>query len=330
MALGTMMFGAWANRDRADCIRIIHAALDAGINLVDTADVYSNGEAEEIVGEALAGRRDDVLVATKLHAPMGDDVNRRGGSRRWIIRACEESLRRLRTDWIDIYQLHRPDPGCDLDETLSALSDLVHQGKVRLIGSSTFQAEEIVEALWMSDARGHVRLRSEQAPYSLLTRGAETAVLPTCARHGMGVITYAPLGGGWLSGRYRRGEALQASPRTATFLAQFDPALPHNARKLDAIEQLAGIADARGISLMHLSLAFAASHPAVSSMILGPRTLEQLQGQLPALDVQLDGAVLDAIDAVIPPGTTVDPRDAGYAIGDSSGMWHLRAIGRAS
>src|SRR6201988_2786000 len=187
LCLGAMMFGSWGNPDHDDCVRMVHAALDAGLNFIDTADVYSAGESEEIVGKALKGRRDDVVLATKAHSPMGEDPNMRGNSRRWIVREVESSLRRLQTDYIDLYQMHRPDPDTDIDETLSALSDLVRSGKVRAIGSSTFPAEQIVEAQWVADRRGHERFRCEQPPYSILVRGIEAAVLPACQRYGMGV-----------------------------------------------------------------------------------------------------------------------------------------------
>src|SRR5436190_4946877 len=205
--LGAMMFGAWGNPDHEDSIRIIHAALDGGINFVDTADVYSAGESEEIVGKALRGRRDDVVLATKAHSPMGEDPNMRGNSRRWIVREVENSLRRLQTDYIDLYQAHRPDSATDIEETLSALSDLVHAGKIRVIGTSTFPAHEIVEAQWVAEKRGHERVRCEQPPYSIFVRSIEKDVLPTCQKYGMGVIPWSPLAGGWLSGKYRRGMA---------------------------------------------------------------------------------------------------------------------------
>ena len=202
--LGAMMFGAWGNRDHDDSIKIIHTALDAGINFIDTADVYSGGESEEIVGKALKGRRDEVVLATKFVAPMSEDSNHRGSSRRWIMREVEDSLRRLDTDHIDLYQAHRPDPSTDIDDTLGALSDLVHQGKVRVIGSSTYPAEQIVEAQWVAERRGRERFRCEQPPYSIFVRGIETSVLPTCQKYGMGVIPWSPLAGGWLTGRYRK------------------------------------------------------------------------------------------------------------------------------
>ena len=228
--LGAMMFGAWGNPDHEESIRIIHAALDGGINFIDTADVYSAGESEEIVGQALLGRRDDVVLATKAHSPMGEDPNMRGNSRRWIVREVENSLRRLQTDYIDLYQMHRPDPDTDIDETLSALSDLVHSGKVRAIGSSTFPAEQIVEAQWVAQARGRERFRCEQPPYSIFVRGIEASVLPTCQKYGMGVIAWSPLAGGWLTGRIRKDTGVDMTTGRARRLPQrFDPSLPGNA-----------------------------------------------------------------------------------------------------
>jgi aryl-alcohol dehydrogenase-like predicted oxidoreductase len=246
LCLGTMMFGAWGNTDHDDSIRIIHRALDAGINFVDTADVYSAGESEEIVGKALTGRRDDVVLATKFFMPMGEDVNRGGGSRRWIVRAVEDSLRRLGTDWIDLYQVHRPDPAVDVDETLGALTDLVQQGKVRYIGSSSYSGSEIVEAQWTARERRLERFRTEQPPYSLLVRGIELDVLPTAQRHGMGILTYSPLSGGWLSGNWTA-DSSPTSPARQRLVARFDMSLPENQRKLEAVEQLAQVADDAGV-----------------------------------------------------------------------------------
>jgi aryl-alcohol dehydrogenase-like predicted oxidoreductase len=311
--LGAMMFGSWGNPDHEESIRIIHAALDAGINFIDTADVYGSGESEEIVGRALAGgRRDDVVLATKFHNAMGEDPNRRGNSRRWIVRAVEDSLRRLGTDWIDLYQVHRPDPGTDIDETLSALSDLVHQGKVHSIGSSTFPASQIVEAQWTARERGLQRFVTEQPPYSILVRGVEADVLPTCARHGMAVMTYSPLAGGWLSGRWRKGGGQQTSSRAGRLPERFDLANPYNQRKLDAVEELAVLAEEAGLTLIELAIGFVASHPAVTSPLIGPRTMEQLQAQLAAADVTLAGDVLDRIDEIVPPGGTINPADSSF------------------
>src|SRR5687768_2960299 len=276
LCLGTMMFGAWGNTDHDESIRIIHRALDAGINFVDTADVYSAGESEEIVGKALAGRRDDVVLATKFHGGMGTDPNHQGNSRRWIITEVENSLRRLGTDHIDLYQVHRPEPGTDIDDTLSALSDLVHQGKVRYLGSSTFPAEAIVEAQWVAEKRGHQRFRVEQPPYSIFARGIEASVLPTCEKYGMGVIPWSPLNGGFLTGRYRPGEDTPKSGRAARLPERFDPERPAVAAKLALVPELEKVAAEAGMPLTHLALAFTLAHPAVSSAIIGPRTMEQL------------------------------------------------------
>ncbi len=311
LCLGAMMFGAWGNPDHDDSVKIIHAALDAGINFVDTADVYSAGESEEIVSKALAGRRDDVVLATKVHGVMGQGPNMTGNSRRWIVRECEASLRRLGTDYIDLYQIHRPDPGCDIDETLSALSDLVHSGKVRYVGSSTFPASEIVEAQWTAERRGRERFVCEQPPYSILVRGIEADVLPTCERYGMGVIPWSPLAGGWLSGKWRKGTD-PTSRRASRIPGRYDLTQPENQRKLEAAEALANLADKAGVSLVHLAVAWVINHPVVTAAIIGPRTMEQLTTQLDAVDVTLDAATLDAIDEIVPPGTNFTWADAGY------------------
>ena len=311
--LGAMMFGAWGNPDHDDSIRIIHAALDAGINFIDTADVYGHGESEEIVGKALAGgRRDDIILATKFHNAMGEDPNQRGNSRRWIIRAVEDSLRRLGTDWIDLYQVHRIDPRTDIEETLSALSDLVHQGKVRYIGSSTFPASQIVEAQWVARDRNLQRFVTEQPPYSMLVRAVEADVLPTCLRHGMAVMSYSPLTGGWLSGRWRKDTGQQSSSRANRLPERFDLSQPANQRKLDAVEDLAQLAEQTGITLIQLAIAFVLNHPAITAALIGPRTMEQLESQLTAADVVLDEAVLDRIDQIVPPGTTLNPADNSF------------------
>jgi aryl-alcohol dehydrogenase-like predicted oxidoreductase len=314
LCLGAMMFGAWGNTDHEDSVRIIHRALDAGINFIDTADVYSRGESEEIVAKALAGgRRDAVVLATKVHGKMGEDPNEYGNSRRWIMREVENSLRRLKTDWIDLYQIHRPEPGTDIDETLGALGDLVKAGKVRHVGSSTFPAYMIVESHWDAERRGRERFRCEQPPYSLLTRGIEADVLPVCAAYGMGVIVWSPLAGGWLSGRYRKqGESPGSSRRAQMLPARFDMSLPANQRKLDAVEALAQLAEEVGIPLLEIAIAFTIGHPAVTSAIIGPRTMEQLEGQLPVLERSLDPALLDRIDEIVPPGVNVNPNDRGW------------------
>lgn len=312
LCLGAMMFGAMGEPDHEASIRIIHRALDAGINFVDTADVYSRGESEIIVGKALAGRRDEVVLATKAHMPMGDDVNMRGSSRRWLLRACEDSLRRLGTDRIDLYQVHRPDPRLDVDETLGALSDLIHQGKILYAGSSCFPGSEIVEAQWVAERRHRERFVCEQPPYSMVVRGIEADVLPTCERHGMGVIPWSPLGGGWLSGRWRAGATEIGSTRSARLPGRYDLSIPGNQRKLDAVEQLAQLADDAGLSLIHLAIAFVLRHPVITSAIIGPRTMEHLESQLGAVDVELGSDVLDRIDEIVPPGTDFGWADAGW------------------
>jgi aryl-alcohol dehydrogenase-like predicted oxidoreductase len=305
LTLGTMMLGAMGNPDHDESVRMIHRALDAGINFVDTADVYSRGESEEIVGRALQGRRGDVVLATKFGLPMGTDANQRGGSPRWIRRAVEDSLRRLDTDYIDLYQMHRPDPGTDIDETLSALTDLVREGKVRAIGSSTFPPDQIVEAQWVSERRGHHRFRTEQPRYSILTRTIEGVVLPLAQRYGMGVLTYGPLSGGWLSGR-----ADPTDSHRATVAARnFDQTVPANRAKVEVVGELTRVADEAGVPLTHLATAFVLSHPAVTSVIIGPRTPEQLEGLLAGAKVALDDDVLDRIDEIVPPGTEVNPAD---------------------
>jgi aryl-alcohol dehydrogenase-like predicted oxidoreductase len=304
-ALGAMMFGAMGNTDHDESVRMIHTALDAGINFVDTADVYSRGESEEIVGKAVKGRRDDLVLATKFALPMGSDANERGGSPRWIKRAVEDSLRRLGTDYIDLYQMHRPDPNTDIDETLSALSDLVRSGKVRAIGSSTFPAELIVEAQWVAGKGGHHRFRTEQPRYSILTRTVEGGVLPTAQRHGMGVLTYGPLSSGWLSGR--------ADPtkghRAATAPSAFDLTVLANQARLKAVQHLTKLAAEAGMPLTHLATAFVRSHPAVTSVLIGPRTPEQLDDLLAGADADMSEDVLDRIDEIVPPGTELNPAD---------------------
>jgi aryl-alcohol dehydrogenase-like predicted oxidoreductase len=314
LCLGAMMFGDWGNKDHDESIRIIHRALDAGINFVDTADVYSRGESEEIVGKALAGgRRDDVVLATKLHMPMGADPNQRGNSRRWIVREVEDSLRRLNTEWIDLYQIHRYDPAVDLEETLGALSDLVRQGKVRYLGSSTFPPSAIVRAQWVARDQRLRRFVCEQPPYSILVRGIESDVLPTCAHYGMGVIPWSPLAGGWLSGRWRKDASAPSSTRAERLPARYDMSLPANQRKLDAAESLAQLAEQAGLSLIEMAIAFVINHPAVTAAIIGPRTMDQLESQLPAADALLDPGLLDRIDEIVSPGTNINPTDGGWA-----------------
>jgi aryl-alcohol dehydrogenase-like predicted oxidoreductase len=300
-------------KDHDESIRIIHAALDAGINFVDTADVYSAGESELIVGKALAdGKRDNVFLATKVGFPMGDDPDQRGASRRRIIRGVEDSLRRLNTDWIDLYQIHRPDPNTDIDETLAALTNLVSDGKIRYFGHSTFAASQIVQAQWTGRDRGYLPFRCEQPPYSILVRGIEHDVLPTCAQYGMGVIPYSPLAGGWLSGRYRKDTNVQGPSSAARPQARFDMSDPSNQRKLDAADALAQLADEAGMTLIELALAFVLRHPAITAAIIGPRTMEHLGSQLAAADIELSDDVLDRIDEIVAPGTTINVADNGW------------------
>ena len=326
LCLGNMMFGAWGNQDHGDAVRVIHRALDAGINFVDTADVYSAGESEVITGKALKGRRDDVILATKCHFPVASGPfeakprpNTNGNSRRHILRACEDSLRRLDTDWIDLYQIHRPDPATDIDETLSALTDLVHQGKIRAFGSSTFPADQIVEAQWVADRRSRDRFQTEQPPYSIFVRWIERDLLPAVQRYRMGCLVWSPLNGGWLTGRYRRGQAIdKTTGRAARMPARFDETDPANQRKLELVDELETLAAECGMSLTHLAVAWVLEHPAVTSAIIGPRTMDQLEDLLGADEHRLPADVLDRIDLLVPPGTNV---------ATAEGIWeppHLR------
>jgi len=311
LCLGTMMFGAWGNQDVDDSIRIIHHALDAGINFVDTADVYSGGESEEILGKALAGRRDEVVLATKFFMPMGTAPNQSGGSRKWIMQEVENSLRRLGTDYLDLYQVHRPSALMDVEETLGALTDLVRQGKVRYIGSSSYSGSQIVEAQVASRDRNLARFVTEQPPYSILVRGIEEDVLPTTQRYGMGTLSYSPLAGGWLSGKWRK-DAAPTATSAARPSARFDMASVANQQKLQVVDALAQVADEAGITLIELALAFVINHPGITSAIIGPRTMEQLVSQLPAADVTLSTEILDRIDELVAPGVTMNPDDNSY------------------
>jgi aryl-alcohol dehydrogenase-like predicted oxidoreductase len=305
-ALGALMLGASiGNPDHDDSIRIIHKALDAGINFIDTADVYSHGESEVVVGKALKGRRDSVVLATKLSRPMGDDPNQQGASRRWIMTAVENSLRRLQTDYIDLYQIHRPDPATDIEETLSTLSDLIHSGKVRAIGSSTTPASDIMEAQWVAERRGLERFRTEQPPYSILNRGIESEVLPIAQRCGMGTLVWGPLAQGMLTGRVRKGQQSDLV-RAAFFKAISDE------RRLDAVEQIIPLAGEAGLPMTHLAMAFAITHPGVSSALIGPHTMEQLDDLLAGFDVTLTDEILDRIDEIVPPGTDIGTLDQAY------------------
>jgi aryl-alcohol dehydrogenase-like predicted oxidoreductase len=305
-ALGAMMFGAIGNPDHDDSIKIIHRALDAGINFVDTADAYSHGESEQIVGKALKGRRDDVVLATKARLPMGDDPNHQGASRRWLVRACEDSLRRLGTDYVDLYQIHRPDNDTDIEETLSALTDLVHAGKVRAFGTSSLPASDIVEAHWVAERRGLIRLRTEQPPYSILNRGIEREVLPVVQQYGMGTLVWSPLAGGLLTGRYRKNH------QNTTHRSRFGFKHLSDERRLDAVEQLIPLAQGAGIPLTHMATAFVLAHPGVTSAIIGPRTIEHLDDLLAGVDVTLTDEILDRIDEIVPPGTDIGRLDMAY------------------
>ncbi|MCL1870369.1 MAG: aldo/keto reductase [Promicromonosporaceae bacterium] len=317
-ALGAMMFGAMGNPDHEESVRIIHKALDAGINLIDTADMYSGGESEEIVGKAIKGRRDEIVLATKFGLPMGDDPNRRGASRRWIMTAVEDSLRRLDTDHIDLFQLHRPDPATDVGETLSALTDLVRAGKVRAFGTSTLPASQIVEAQWTAERRGLEPLRTEQPTYSILNRGIEREVLPVAQRYGVGVLVWSPLAQGMLTGRVRRGQPTDLR-RARVFTHLTDE------RRIDVVEQLVVLADQAGIRLSHLAIAFAIAHPAVTSAILGPRTMAHLDDYIAGMDVVLPDDVLDQIDRIVPPGIDVGRLDM---VGDPAAITDVRQYRR--
>ncbi|MFG1638652.1 aldo/keto reductase [Amycolatopsis sp. NPDC049252] len=303
-ALGTLMFAtSIGNPDPEDSIRVIHKALDAGINFVDTADAY--GDVEDVVGQALKGRRDNVVLATKFSRPTGDDPNHQGTSRRWIMTAVENSLRRLQTDHIDLYQIHRPDPSTDIEETLSALNDLIHSGKVRAIGTSAMPVSDLVEAQWTASRRGFERFHTEQPPYSILSRGIEREVLPTAQRHGMGTLVWGPLGQGMLTGRVRRGQ--ENTLRRAGVLKHLN-----DAHRIDVVEQLIPLAESAGMPLTHLAMAFAISHPGVTSAIIGPRTMAHLDDLLAGLEVVLPDEILDRIDEIVPPGTNVSALDQDF------------------
>jgi aryl-alcohol dehydrogenase-like predicted oxidoreductase len=306
LCLGAMMFGRRGNADHADCVRIIHRALDARINFVDTANVYSNGESEEIVGQALRGHRDQVVLATKVHGEMGPGPNDRGNSRVHILREVEHSLRRLQTDYIDLYQIHRPDPDTPIEETLRALDDLVHSGKVRYIGSSTFAAWELVESYWVSDRYNLARFECEQPPYSIFVRHIEQDVLPVCQKYGTGVIPWSPLNRGWLAGRYRAGQEIDPQSRAARGDAFIDcPDSPAGRRKLELVEELIPMAQEVNASLAQYALAWTLTNPVVTAPIIGPRIMEQLENSLGALEITIPPDHLRRIDELVPPGTDV-------------------------
>ena len=305
LCLGTMMFGQRGNPDHDDCARILHRALDAGINFVDTANVYSSGESEEIVGKALKGRRDRVILATKVHMPMGDGPNDGGNSRVHILREVENSLRRLQTDYIDLYQIHRPDPDTPIEETLRALDDLVRSGKVRYIGSSTFAAWELIESYWASDRYNLVRFECEQPPYSIFTRAIERDVLPVCQKYGVGVICWSPLNRGWLAGKYRKGSAIPAESRAARDRFIDKPESSAGQRKLELVEELIPLASGLGVNLAQYALAWTLTNATITAPIIGPRTMEQLEDNLGALDVAIPPEHLRRIDDIVPPETNV-------------------------
>jgi aryl-alcohol dehydrogenase-like predicted oxidoreductase len=306
LALGAMNFGAIGRTTQEDATAIVDAALDAGINLIDTADMYSRGGSEEMVGRAIAGRRDDIVLATKATMPMSDDRNHAGGSRRWIVRALDDSLRRLGVDHVDLYQMHRWDPTTSDDETLSALTDLQRAGKIRYLGSSTFPAYRIVQSQWSARENHTSRYVTEQLPYSILQRGAEAHVLPVTEEYRMGVLAWSPLASGWLSGAIREGREITTN-RSGTLQQRFDLSRSSNRAKLDAVERLATVAEDAGLSLVQLALGFVTNHPGVTSALIGPRTLEHLHSQLAAADTVLSADVLDAIDGIVEPGVDLAP-----------------------
>ncbi len=301
LALGTMNFGAIGQTTQDDATAIVDAALEAGINLIDTADRYSDGESEEMVGRAIAGRRDDIVLATKVYSPMGTERNHRGTSRRWIITELDNSLRRLGVDHVDLYQIHRWDPTTSDDETLSVLTDLQRAGKIRYFGSSTFPAYRIVQAQWASRENHLGRYVTEQPSYSILQRGIETHVLPVTEEYGLGVLAWSPLATGWLSGAIREGREMTTN-RSKSMPQRFDLSAPAGRARMDAVERLATVADEAGLTLIQLALGFVTAHPAVTSAIIGPRTLDHLHSQLAGADTVLSADVLDAIDAIVAPG----------------------------
>jgi aryl-alcohol dehydrogenase-like predicted oxidoreductase len=308
LALGAMNFGAIGRTTQAEATAIVDAALEAGINLIDTADVYSQGVSEQMVGAAIAGRRDDIVLATKANMPMGDERNRRGSSRRWLVTALDDSLRRLGVDHVDLYQIHRWDPATSDEETLSALTDLQRAGKIRYFGSSTFPAYRIVQAQWAAGEHHLGRYVAEQPSYSILQRGIETHVLPVTEQYGMGVLAWSPLSSGWLSGAIRAGQEI--ATHRSTFMPQrFDITVPANQSRLEAVERLAKVAADAGLSLIQLALGFVTAHRAVTSAIVGPRTIDHLQAQLAAADTVLPTDVLDAIDAIVAPGVDLAPEE---------------------
>ncbi|WP_236792691.1 aldo/keto reductase [Amycolatopsis sp. GM8] len=301
LALGAMNFGPIGHTTQDEATAIVDAALEAGINVVDTADMYGDGESEQMVGRAIAGRRDDIVLATKATMPIGDERNHQGSSRRWLVTALENSLRRLGVDHVDLYQMHRWDPNTSDEETLSALTDLQRAGKIRHFGSSTFPAYRIVQAQWAAREYNLSRYVTEQPSYSILQRGIESQVLPVTEQYGLGVLVWSPLASGWLSGAVRQGREV-TTHRSALMPALFDTAIPANQARLDAVGRLAKLADQAGLTMIQLALGFVTAHPAVTSALLGPRTLDHLRSQLAAADTVLSADVLDEIDAIVAPG----------------------------
>ena len=308
LVLGAMNFGAVGQTTQDEAAAIVDAALEAGINLIDTADFYSAGESEEMVGKAVAGRRDDIVLATKAGLPMGQELNHQGSSRHWLFRALDDSLRRLGTDYVDLYQVHRWDPRTSDEETLSALTDLQRAGKIRYFGSSTFPAYRIVQAQWAARDNHLGRYVTEQPTYSILQRGVESHVLPVTQEYGMGVLIWGPLASGWLTGAIRAGRAI-TSYRSQFVPRYFDTAIPANAAKLEAVERLAKVADEAGLTMIQLALGFITAHPGVTSAIIGPRTMDHLRSQLAAADTVLPADVLDAIDEIVAPGVDLAPEE---------------------
>ena len=308
LVLGAMNFGALGRTTQDDVTAMVDAALEGGINLIDTADMYSQGESEELVGKAIAGRRDDIVLATKASMPMGDKLLHQGASRRWLVTELDNSLRRLGVDHVDLYQVHRWDPTTSDEETLSALTDLQRAGKIRYFGSSTFPAYRIVQAEWAAREHHLSRYVTEQPSYSILQRGIETHVLPVTEQYGLGVLAWSPLASGWLSGAIRAGQEV-ATSRSAIMPQRFDPAVPANRARLEAVEQLAKVADQAGLTLIQLALGFVTAHPGVTSAIIGPRTLEHLHSQLAAAETVLSADVLDAIDTIVAPGVDLAPEE---------------------
>lgn len=289
----------------AESKRMILRALDAGINLIDTSNSYKQGEAERVIGEVLheSGRRGEAIIATKAHYPTGPYPNDRGNSRRHLIKACEDSLRRLKTDCIDLYQLHRPDFGVPMEETLAALTDLVRQGKVRYIGSSTAPAWKVMEALMVSELRGYVRFVSEQPPYNLLDRRIENELIPLAQAYNLAVLPWSPLAMGILAGRYadeqQRPEGSRAALRGGIYAERVSPKAVRLGNRFMQLAREAGHDPAR------LAIAWVKDQPAVTAPLIGPKSVEQLEHLLPVLDMKLGPDLATACDALVPPGSAV-------------------------